>query len=310
MKMLRMKYAICFLCATGCMLFCGQQGVYSQTVVPNAGMEEWNNIIIYEEPKNWSTPNAVVSALGIKLVEKTTDAAGGMYAAKLKAAYLAAFNLTAPGAMSTGTLDISDPLNPTFRGGFKLNDPNAVAVIGQYKYTPVGNDSCLVFAIKTRWNASLNRRDTIAIASFVGAAAANYTPFTAPFFVLIPGAVADSANIIVSTAANVLTAQAGSTLYIDNIDFTNSIGLPDLVSMDARVFPTLANEQVHIQLSQPVADYHMRILDGKGRIVSQFWGKEEEIKIDVWQWAAGLYFFYCTDGDGRIVALGRFYVAP
>ncbi|MDW8393755.1 MAG: hypothetical protein RMK52_05875 [Chitinophagales bacterium] len=276
----------------------------AQTAVPNAGMEEWNNLVFYEEPKFWTSPNALVSSLGQKVVEKTTDAVSGMYAAKLTSVYLSLLNINVPGAMSTGTLDVSNPSNPTFRGGFKLNDPNAVAVIGYYKFTPSGNDSCMLYAIKTRWNSATGQRDTVAIAYYTSGAKQSYTFFVAPFVVLLPGATADSANIIISTAADVLNAQAGSVLYVDNLDFTNDVGIAP--TPEVTTLPTLLADDQGTELAVPAGfqGSWLQVLGTDGRLLWQ-----QQVTDKVWLPASrlpqGCHFLILKHKEKHQVAVGR-----
>lgn len=283
----------------------GASGTSAQTTVPNAGMEVWNNIIVYEEPQYWASPNALVASLGLKVVEKSTDAFGGMYAAKLSSVFLPGFNITVPGAMSTGTLDISNPSNPTFRGGFSLNAPDAVAVIGYYKYAPVGGDSCLIYTIKTRWNSALGRRDTVAVSIFIGGPKSSYSFFVAPFFVLLPGVTADSANIIISTANDVLTAQPGSVLYIDNIDFTNDVGIAEL-NAGASLPLLLADDRgVNVPLPAGVHDGWLHVFSISGRLVHQQKVERPDVLLTTAALTPGQYFIVLRNRDGSQIPAAR-----
>ncbi|MCS6991779.1 MAG: PCMD domain-containing protein [Chitinophagales bacterium] len=276
----------------------------AQTVVPNAGMEEWNNLVVYEEPKSWATPNALVAALGLKVVEKSTDAVGGQYAAKLTSAFLPTFNVTVPGAMSTGTLDVSNPNNPTFRGGFKLNSPDAVAVIGHYKYLPVGNDSCMIYAIKTRWNIAAAKRDTVAVSYFTSGAKTSYTFFVAPFVVLMPGVTADSANIIVSSSADVTSAQPGSVLFLDNIDFTNNVGIADL-SSDIRLPALITHQQpACITIPEAFRSGLLQVISTTGQLILQQELDPQHSTVTVEALKPGFYFVLLKDAmEGRAVVM-------
>jgi len=130
-------------------------------IVPNGTMESWNNVGgLYEEPASWTSPNEL-TFLYFTPCTKDTDAVDGQYAARLQSYFLQPFSLNVPGAIGTGLIDAT---TQSFTGGFPLNGNNPAALIGYFKYAPVGSDSALIFSALFKWNTSTNKRDTLAIA--------------------------------------------------------------------------------------------------------------------------------------------------
>src|SRR4030095_14831263 len=120
--------------------------------IPNPDFENWIAGTGYEDPEGWGTPNAALQPLGAVVVEKTTDAHSGTYAAKLVSVNI--IILTVPGLMGTGEID---PVNYNFLGGFPVTSSPAT-LTGWYKYQSSVNDTSLVVSVLTKWNTTTNAR--------------------------------------------------------------------------------------------------------------------------------------------------------
>ena len=273
-------------------------------VVPTAGLEVWNNIILYEDPANWSSPNQLTSILGITPVTKSTDAASGTYAAKLVGAYIDQFQLTVPGAIGTGTIDAT---TQSFKGGFPLNGNNPQALIGYYKYAPVSTDSCLIFSVLFHWDAVNSKRDTTAIAFYSSGVVENYTLFSAPFIPL-SGETPDSAIIIISTSKDILTAQAGSTMYVDDIDLSNAVGVSETPVVAVKMYPNPADETISFQIPNEWNVKEVEVVNVGGTLVKTFAASAGDFTMGIKQFAPGLYLCQLKDQSGKVVASGKFSV--
>ena len=278
---------------------------HSQTVVPNAGLEAWTDFILYEEPDGWHTPNPVTAFVGIELVTKSTDANSGLYAARLEGDFVSALGGNAPGNMSTGILDI---VNLTYTGGVPLTLPEPAAMIGYYKYTPVATDSCLFYSILTKWNTTNGVRDTVAISVFIGGTTANYTLFSSPFITLMPGIIPDTQLIIISTAADVLSAQDGSVLYVDDIDFTGAIGIDEVETETLHVFPNPVDQAFEVTMPAQLKARSVIVSNITGKHYRQYELADENLTINTSSFSEGTYVIYAKDEKGRTVAEGKFIV--
>jgi hypothetical protein len=280
-------------------------GTGGAQVVPNGTLETWNNIILYEDPANWSSPNQLTAILGITTVTKSTDASSGTYAARLEGAYIDAFQLNVPGAIGTGQIDAT---TQSFKGGFPLNGASPAALIGYYKYAPVGADSCLMFSVLFRWDAVNNQRDTVAIAYYSTGAVTDYTLFSAPFIPL-SGETPDSAIVIISTSKDILTAQAGSTLYVDDIDLSGAVGLADPAPSLISVYPNPADESVTFSIAIGWNAARAEVIRIDGSYMSSYAVSAGDFRINTKQFPQGLYMCQLKDESGKIVAAGRFTVS-
>ncbi len=221
--------------------------MHAQTVVPNANMESWVHTGSYDSPTGWSTPNAVSVGLGAGacVFKDSLIVNSGHYASKMVCVTSLFGNI--PGAMGTGSLDVA---NQTFSGGFHLTDSNVAALIGYFKYSPVSVDSCLIYSILTKWNVATSQRDTVAVATFIAGTTANYTLFSQPFVMLDTTEAADTALIICSTTAHYNASQVGSTLWVDDIGFTNAVGIPEIQDVKILAYPIPADQSLEITLPQ------------------------------------------------------------
>ncbi|MEO5675627.1 MAG: T9SS type A sorting domain-containing protein [Chitinophagales bacterium] len=271
-------------------------------LVPNANMEEWEHIGNYDNPVGWSTPNGLYGLLKV-VFKDSTEVNSGNYAAKIVATSF--FGLVIPGAMGTGALDLD---NLTFTGGFPLSDPNVVALIGYYKYTSVGNDSCLIYSILTHWDNVMNKRDTVAVAVFVSSTASTYTLFSSPYAVLNAN-TPDSALIILATANNVDAAESGSTLWIDDIDFTKAVGIPEIKNSELSVYPNPADQSFLLSLPKEIHASTILIssMDGK-RIKDLPVNNQSSFSVNTASFIPGVYVMFARDQHGTVTATGKFTV--
>jgi hypothetical protein len=281
-------------------IFCGAQAQQ----VPNAGLENWNNIILYEDPVSWSSPNQLTSLLGIFPCTKSTDALDGQYAARLEAFFITQFGIVVPGTVGTGTIDAT---TQTFKGGFPLGGNVPAALIGYYKYAPVNEDSCLMLSVLTKWNTSTNHRDTLAIAYFTDGAEPSYTLFTAPFITLAPG-TPDSAIVVVATTNDILTAQAGSVLFIDDIDFTNSVGIQETDAAPLSIYPNPADEFIEFAIPEALQAKTIALCNITAALVKEYPVNEEDLRVNTTNLLPGSYVCLIKNEGGEVIATGKFTV--
>ncbi len=240
-----------------CLFFCAAMN--AQTSIPNMGLEDWTASARYDQPAGgvWATPNASLDALpAIGLpeapVKKESGAGnvhGGAYSAKLKTVTI--FGSKASGTIYTGKFAFN-LANPT--SSAKLGTPFTARpdrFKGWLKYTPANGDSCLVYARFTRKNPTTNQREQVGIARKVyTSAVANYTQFDLP--VVYSSTASPDTMIIVCTSSaaadNLAAPQAGSTMYIDDLELTMPVGttLDAFAMTTVQAFPNPTSERLTI----------------------------------------------------------------
>ena len=125
----------------------------------------------------------------------------------------------------------------------------------------------------------------------------------------IPGEYPDSAMVIVSAAYNIGGAQAGSTLWIDDIDFTNSVGIAQQYATPIQMFPNPADESLEFSLPKELNAASILISSMDGKMIKELrTHSSSTIKINTTSIAQGMYVMYAKNTKGTIVASGKFTV--
>ncbi len=200
----------------------------TQTVIPNAGFEQWINYSNYSNPSGWDTPNEELMAIpffGFQVVTKSTDHYGtGSFSAKLETKHLVLPPLDIPGFMTCGKLvvDIASG-SYTLSGGVPVVD-QPTHLKGFFKYLPKGGDSCVIGIGLTKTAAGI--QDTVGVGYFSTRDTVNdWTPFSA-WIDYYETVQPDTMNIIaMSTAQEVMTP--GTVLYVDELFLDYTLATPD-----------------------------------------------------------------------------------
>ncbi len=193
-----MKRSLFFLTV----LLVGIQLSSAQTQLPNNDFETWSNA--YTAPP-WKAIN-----LGLlQTASKNTDSYQGTYAVKIESKNF--FGTILPGYFSTGEMDLENFMP---NGGTPFTDrPTGMSFY--HKYIPAGQDTMLMFAILTKWNATESKTDTIAASGyFSGNVVSEYARMAMPFLYLSEE-VPDSINI--GFASSLLNPKQGSALFLDSL---------------------------------------------------------------------------------------------
>jgi len=203
---------------------------------PNSGMETWITSGNFTNPQFWDTPNEETTAIpfvGAAVVSSSTSAHSGSKCAKLESKNF--ILVTVPGLMTLANFTIN---TTTF--DFDLSGGVAFAgrpekFTGYYKYTPQGGDTCAMGAIFYKHNPG-GWQDTIGIAFFLESnTVGTWTKFEAYVDWYTPD-IPDTMNILVSTSMS-MTTTAGTTLYVDDLEFDYSTGISQpLFGEDAALY--------------------------------------------------------------------------
>jgi hypothetical protein len=191
---------------------------HSQNPIPNPGFETWVDYGPYEDPQGWSSLNEFTWPFNGVTVKKDSATQSGVLSVKLIT--IGQNNTSIPGVLCTGTLTFS---NSSCSGGFPVSLP-AATFEGFYKYLPETGDSCLMFAMLTKWNTAISKRDTVAVVSFNAVPVSNYTFFSKPFN-YNSSEIPDSGQVYLSSTINLLASIPGSVLVVDDLSFSGIVGM-------------------------------------------------------------------------------------
>lgn len=164
-----------------------------------------------------------------------------------------------------------------------------------YKYLPNGNDNFVVVSVLSKWNVSLMKKDTVAIAYFTGNATSNYSKLSVPFSYQSPIAP-DTASVFISNTNATSASQVGTVLIIDDVDFVKN--LTGLCENNRRtglkVFPNPASCFLSIETE---ANGLLYIFDSLGNLVESMNTNAVSTTIDVTKYASGVYFIKNMSGE-------------
>lgn len=124
---------------------------------------------------------------------------------------------------------------PVFKGGFPFRQ-RANALVGKCKYVSAGvNDSATIGVALTKWNKTLNKRDTIGVGQLSLTDTMQWQNFAVPITYIAAAVAPDTAVIILASNSNVTfnNMSIGSTLWADSIEFDYGCNLdPAIVSLN------------------------------------------------------------------------------
>lgn len=278
---------------------------------PNSDFEHWSSVYGSLTPDGWQTlnfltmtsppnPRSVFRASGV-------DAHSGTYAMKLTTIYVSTnpipqFVDDTMGAAFTGKVNIS---SGTYNYGFPYSDrPQRLEFWA--KYLPVGNDSAGVRIILRKWNGV--KTDTIAEGELVFLEKLNYTLFKADL-TYFSNAVPDTGIIFFASSRHSSLARVNSTLYVDDIVFTGSVGIENqnFLTDKVKVYPNPAKDNLTIQVEIKEAD-NIEITDISGKIIGIYKIESTKLNVNTALYMQGTYFYAVRDQKNRIVTKGKFNV--
>lgn len=285
-------------------------GIAQTGAVPNSGMETWTNyFFIYDEPNGWTTSNQLklLDFNNPVTVFKSTDKYSGTYAARIETK---AFP-TAPaeefdtlGFMLSGTIDFN---TGDFKGFPYSSRP---AKLSYYmKYAPAAGDTGGVYTQLTKWDASLGTRILVASGGTQFTQAAGSYTLRETELIYLTSDVPDSALIIFASSDFLNTSpQAGSVLFIDQVNFTGtatSIG-ERASSVGVKAFPNPCTTELSFEApAEAVKIVAVSILGRETMVIPVTNGKA---KLETSALPPGAYFYRVFDGNGAAIHTGKFSV--
>ena len=276
--------------------------VFAQAPPPNAGLENWTMFSNYETPDNWYTLDSLGANPPFPLsafipVLKTTDAASGTYAAKIRA-YIGLGTL--PGLMVAG---------PNQTAGFAYTDrPNFFRFMAKYSPLAATSDTATFVVSLTKWNASSSTDSVIgAGVLYITQSIATYSPFSLSIN-YVSSSIPDTAHISI-TNCSAAHCHANDTLYVDDMLFSMNVGIEEPSAIEnTRIFPNPVSDVSKIEWTMTdLNSYIVIVRDALGRIVcsKKVFGNNTE--IDASLLPSGFYLAEVWNGN-EIASRGKFQV--
>ena len=280
---------------------------YSQQL-PNSSFEEWktDDSKLFEDlpPGFWGTINRLrlLGPQGPITTEKSTDSHSGTYSAKITTKTFGTFKIV--GIVATGIFD-QKASPPGFVEGMPFTS-RPTKLTGYYKFTPVNNDSCSAYINLTKYNTTLNKKDTLGEGMLIiKSPQSNWTKFEVPVNYkstetpdTIKVAFVSSAGTVgMSSTQN---AQVGSSMSIDDLelDYSTEVETDCDINKKSILFYHNFTEKIEIQnkFEHPA---NLRIFDLYGsKVLDQILiSNLSELKFD--NFPAGVYFYQLRSADDQ-----------
>lgn len=239
-------------------------GYRTQAQIPNGGFETWTS----NDPDGWVTTNGLMLLGNPQSVFKSTDAHSGSFACEVNTVNI--INKP-PGVFVpdyTGSVFTGKQVFVTSYFGFPYSNKPALLRFW-YKYNARHNDTASVLAYTTKWNTTLQKRDTLSIAiGMLKDSVGVYTKGEVMFFMMDSVNTPDSA--VVLFASSMITANAsGAKLLLDDLEFAGgNVGVEEQNALRFKLYPNPAtNGFVRVELQQPVSSAEITVFDVQGRKV-------------------------------------------
>lgn len=260
--------------------------------IPNADFEVWEEFSNYEDPEDWKSINSETSAFGSTLVEKSSDAHSGNYAARLETKNVL---VTAPAAMSLGYIVELSFTDRDMQGGIPSSEaPESFE--GYYKFSPVGNDFGFIACILFKYNDVEQKQDTVARALFLPTDETNeYTHFKVDMEYLtdMEGVQHDTMNVVISSSFKFGNPEVGTVLYVDDLKITYPDEGPNSVqnreSSKIMLYPNPTDGMFWID-NPKGNELRYEVLDITGKLIRSEVISNGNYPVDLSGHAAGVYF--------------------
>ncbi|MDW8393754.1 MAG: hypothetical protein RMK52_05870 [Chitinophagales bacterium] len=268
--------------------------------IPNGSFEDWTFNGSWEDPVGWGTPNGTTFIMGFTTVTKAVLGVTGSYSVKLSTRSQG--NQTIPGVIATGSVDVFAGI---FKGGFPVTD-SMKYLTGYYRFLndtlAAGKDSGLFISYLWKWNTAMGRRDTVAQLRFTAPAVSSFQAFAAPYQYLL-NSKPDSAIIIIASTRDLKAPKPSGSLWIDQLDFSNTIGLMETAPFPFSVFPNPASQQIHFQGGSGIFPAYVFLYRASGELAERKLLPQNEMATG--HLPEGLYFYALHPVAGGRPVLGK-----
>lgn len=261
--------------------------------------ETWDSSQGYLNPAKWYSLNTLTQFGYPATLERTTDAHSGNFAVLLESKNGTFGDLT--GLLVSGEL-IQPNGSPDFT---KIKLPFTLRpgkVNYYFKSDPEPGDTCAVMFMLTRWNAAMQKADTVGIASSKhGDSIGIYQLAEVNIEYFLP-LTPDSAFFLASSSLDGFNPSVGSRFWIDDLSITGgNTGMTEESGkrMDFGIYPNPAQNVVCLKADRDEA-VSWEITDMSGRLVLQMNEEAGITRIDISGWEDGVYLVGMRNRDGAM----------
>jgi len=247
-------------------------------------------------------------------VIRTTQSHTGTYAVLMQTAINAGD--TVNGIMLSAD-SIGQVFGALFGNGNAMGFPYALRpanLTGFYKFTRVGGDSALMGLVLTKWNSTMQKRDTISYNEYqINNTATAYTFFNLPITYTI-NAFPDTALIMAGIdGPNGAKSHVGTLFFLDDLAFTGSVpfGINELVpeNMYVNFYPNPMSNRATIVVDPKVIlnDASLVFYDMLGNEVKSIQHIDYRISFEKGELPKGMYFYRLLN-NGIIITHSKFMI--
>lgn len=271
--------------------------------LPNYDFEEWEMTNGFNNPKSWSTSNySVFSVVSFNTVNKeTNDVYSESSSVKLETIGKVIDNETVKvaGLITLGTFEVNlGTREAVVKGGIAYNKQPTI-FSGYYKYSTPGVDSCIMSIYLTKYNISLQKRDTVGQGIYTSGEREEWTNFET-IINYFSSETPDSMNILILSSDTSLFVE-GSTLLIDKLYIDEPVSIKDYNQNDLEskifIYPNPAKEFIYLDIADnKLQNCSIKLIDLNGAILIESVLRSDKNKIDVSHLSPGMYFIQISDG--------------
>lgn len=271
----------------------------SYAQIPNGSFETWTG----NDPNSWVTTNGLILLGNPQSVFKSTDAHSGTSACEINTVHI---TNKPPGVFIpdfTGSIFTGKQVLVTSYFGFPYTS-KPTRLNFWYKYNARNNDTASVIAYTTKWNSSLNKRDTLAIAvGIIKDSVGMYTQGEVFFMMMDSVSTPDSA-VVLFASSSLSATQTGAKLLLDDIEFAG--GNVGLAEKKAAITFTLSpnpvgSSGVTLQFDKPVSNIDVSVFDVQGKLIYKQSGDAPTgiFLLDTGQLLSGVYILSVQTEKGN-----------
>ena len=272
--------------------------------IPNSDFESWidYSFPVYSDPLDWNNANSLTAPFGVVTVEKDTSHFDGNYSVKLSSKTVVIPFIgprDIPGLITLANMNL---LTYQITGGVPFTI-RPYSFKGYYKYSPTGNDSCLMASFLLKFLPVKGKYDTLGVAQFRGGAASDWTEFEAVFNYSVHQDNPDTMNIIMLSSGDTSNIHLNSTLWVDKLFMEMSSGIAIDINprLKTKLYPNPAKSYINLEFEEAVENAELIIYNNSGaEVYKQDCCFGRKYTVNTKSFKAGSYYFHLMLGNQRI----------
>ena len=291
--------------------------INAQNTIPNPGMENWtvSTSGFYDEPNNWGTLNilgeTILGGNPIQVFKENVNPHSGNFCARIESVALTS---------NPSSATIPDTIGYMFTGAVSLATqsvsfgyPSAVRPMTLSwwdRYSPMSaGDSGFVLVALTHWNGLST--DTLAWSGAIVFSEASWTQHNVAFYYnpLFPNTIFPDTAVIVASATDDNFPRPGSKMWVDDFSFSGWVGVNEFATDNSvSVFPNPSSTTTNFIINDNSAT-EIVVYDMTGREVKREFIHANNVSIDSYTLAQGVYSYSILNNAKEIVGRGKFNVS-